>query len=445
MAKQSYLQMVATYALCCIICARTTGGVRREELVHDHVSVVRSNLYASRTSKRSWDNSHSGILAANPSGDVGTQQSNSLQAAPLGGGEVHVSFYSYPASGLFVACIVTFLYGGRGWVAVCSILAYLFSNSMMKLTMKWVFETNNFKFPFFVTALHFAAGTLASLMVLLLRKKPFHLATCREFFFMAIPIGVTIVTCVGAGNLSLVLCSAAFTEVIGSSTCLITVAIVILSGLPFNHSQIFPAFLVAVGCAISSIGEMHFSLVGLIMCFLANIARSVKVTLQQKTMTGEVKEKYDPCALLFWTCMPATVLMTVCSMASEGLAPWHRAKAVMSEGATSEGPSAFMRLCVAVLSSCLNATILNLAQLWVTRDLGAVGSQIIVQSKTILTVLGGMALFGEPVTWLEGVGFITVFLGVFLFSYAERVAKDRFELERFAEEQKRRSSARDPM
>merc|ERR1719410_1635657 len=81
-----------------------------------------------------------------------------------------------------------------------------------------------------------------------------------------------------------------------------------------------------------------------------------------------------------------------------------------------------MKLIIAVLGSCVNATILNMAQLWVTKDLGAVGSQIVVQSKTMLTILGAMAFFGEPVTWLEAFGFTTVLVGVFLFSHAERAA-----------------------
>merc|ERR1712129_58204 len=211
------------------------------------------------------------------------------------------------------------------------------------------------------------------------------MATRQEFFFMAAPIAVTIVLCVGAGNLSLVLCSAAFTEVIGSTTCL-----------------------VMLGCAVSVSGEMKFSPVGMIMCFVANIARSLKVTLQQKMMTGELKEKFDTVTLLFWTCLPATVIMAVCSLASEGLQPWHHAQATMLDK-----PPVFLHLCIAVFSSCVNATILNMSQLWVTKDLGAVGSQIVVQSKTILTVLGGVALFGESVTWLEALGFFTVLVGVF--------------------------------
>jgi len=314
--------------------------------------------------------------------------------------------------------VVAFHNSARGWFGSHpGILVYLFSNSMMKLTMKWVFEIHKFKFPFYVTSLHFAAGTLASLVVLFLRQKPFPVATRQEFVFMAVPIAVTIVLCVGAGNLSLVLCSAAFTEVIGSTTCLITVVCVILSGLPFNRSQIFPACLVMLGCAVSVSGEMKFSPVGMIMCFVANIARSLKVTLQQKMMTGELKEKFDTVTLLFWTCLPATVIMAVCSLASEGLQPWHHAQATMLDK-----PPVFLHLCIAVFSSCVNATILNMSQLWVTKDLGAVGSQIVVQSKTILTVLGGVALFGESVTWLEALGFFTVLVGVFMFSQTDRVA-----------------------
>jgi len=80
---------------------------------------------------------------------------------------------------------------------------------------------------------------------------------------------------------------------------------------------------------------------------------------------------------------------------------------------------------VALGVSCVNATILNVAQLFVTKDLGAVGSQLAAQTKMVLVVLGGMVLFQEAVTRTELFGFVLVLLGVFWFSRVEaQDAKD---------------------
>merc|ERR1719210_2459346 len=125
-------------------------------------------------------------------------------------------------------------------------------------------------------------------------------------------------------------------------------------------------------------------------------------------MMGETKDKFDPCALLFWICLPSMVVMFLASLATEGLEPYTRL-------ATMEA-SKLHGLFLAVGASCVNATILNLAQLFVTKDLGAVGSELAAQAKTVLVVLGSMVLFADPVTLLQVVGFVQVMSGVFIFS-----------------------------
>merc|ERR1719350_1705439 len=81
-------------------------------------------------------------------------------------------------------------------------------------------------------------------------------------------------------------------------------------------------------------------------------------------------------------------------------------------------------LVVAILASCLNATVLNLAQLFVTKDLGAVGTQLASQSKSVLTVMGSMVVFGDPVTWREAGGFGLVLNGVYLFTRMDQRNKE---------------------
>merc|ERR1740123_1498609 len=86
------------------------------------------------------------------------------------------------------------------------------------------------------------------------------------------------------------------------------------------------------------------------------------------------------------------------------------------------GPS-FWNLCLALAVSCALATVLNIAQLYVTKDLGAVGSELAAQTKMVLVILGGMVLFQEEVTRLEFAGFFLVIFGVYWFSREEEEAK----------------------
>jgi len=282
----------------------------------------------------------------------------------------------------------------------------------MTLSVKWVFSTHQYSFPKLVTSLHFLSGGIVTGLLLATRKAAMPIPTAYEFWVLIFPIAIAVVASIGANNMALVHCSAAFTEIIGSSTCLITIALVVLMGMPFDKWLILPSLLVATGCAMSITGEVNFSLIGMLLCFTANAFRSLKASLQQKLMTGETRDKFDPCALLFWICLPSMCVMFGASLVTEGMAPYQKLATMQSVELRG--------LAGALAASCVNATILNLAQLFVTKDLGAVGSQLAAQAKSVLVVLGSMVLFADPVTLLQVFGFMQVLLGVLIYSRMDK-------------------------
>jgi len=74
--------------------------------------------------------------------------------------------------------------------------------------------------------------------------------------------------------------------------------------------------------------------------------------------------------------------------------------------------------------------MLNLSNLICTKDLGAVGTQIVSQTKSILVVLGGMCFLQEQVSRLEFVGFILVMIGVYSYNDLETRLKAAREAEK---------------
>merc|ERR1719262_891031 len=74
----------------------------------------------------------------------------------------------------------------------------------------------------------------------------------------------------------------------------------------------------------------------------------------------------------------------------------------------------------ALLGSCVIACTLNISALFVIKQLGAVGMQMVSQMKAILVVIGGIALLGESFTILQWLGFVTVLGGVYWYSYIQR-------------------------
>jgi len=156
------------------------------------------------------------------------------------------------------------------------------------------------------------------------------------------------------------------------------------------------------------------SFLGLVL--FCEIASSVKVSLQQKILTGEMEEKFDPCALLFWASAPMIAVMLAWSLVTEGLEPYR------AIGARSS--SAVHGLFLAILVSFVNGAILTVSQFSVTKDLGAVGVQVVGQAKMILTVLGGMVFFGEAFSQFEAIGFVLVLIGVCFFSRTDQAIKE---------------------
>jgi len=325
---------------------------------------------------------------------------------------VQVPVQTYFGAAILLAAAVVFIYGPRGPRVVVGVLVYLAALSTMTLSVKWVFSTHQYSFPKLVTSLHFLSGGIVTGLLLATRKAAMPIPTAYEFWVLIFPIAIAVVASIGANNMALVHCSAAFTEIIGSSTCLITIALVVLMGMPFDKWLILPSLLVATGCAMSITGEVNFSLIGMLLCFTANAFRSLKASLQQKLMTGETRDKFDPCALLFWICLPSMCVMFGASLVTEGMAPYQKLATMQSVELRG--------LAGALAASCVNATILNLAQLFVTKDLGAVGSQLAAQAKSVLVVLGSMVLFADPVTLLQVFGFMQVLLGVLIYSRMDK-------------------------
>lgn len=347
---------------------------------------------------------------------------------------------AYVVTLVAIGLVITGLYWSRGAKVVSRILLYLFALSTMKLSVKYVFKEYRYNYPKFVTGLHFLSGSIVAAAMLLLRGSSHAAAaggkaeagalrrhleastpTRREFWCQVFPISLAFAVSVGANNAALVFSSAAFAEIVGATSPVVSAVLVILFGMPFALRLLPPTLLVVCACALSTSGELNFSPTGMAFCVLSMVARSVKTTLQQYLMQGASKEKFDPVTLLLWMCLPSSVLMTFWSLAAEGFGPYRDLIVVPDRSRLPAADAAGSRqwqlgLMIAIGVSCMNACVLNLAGLFCTRDLGAVGVQLAAQTKSVLTVLGGVALFNEAVTTREVLGFAGVLAGVFWFS-----------------------------
>lgn len=318
----------------------------------------------------------------------------------------------YPVAMLVVLAGIAVMYRHKASSTIAVILLYMISLSTMKLSVKTIFMEYMFVHPRFLTACHLLMSAIVGLALMVVRnyyrRSVLAVPTQMEFMFRLVPIGTAWTLSIGLENFSLMFCSAAFTEIMGSIAPVTTVIVIIVLGMRFKYQLLAPILLVFLGCCISVKGEVQFSGFGMGLCLGACMCRSVKAVLQQEVMTGQLRSKFDPVTLLTWQCSIAFFVMFVWSLISEGAAPYIQLASLV--------PSRLWGTLLAVLVSAVNAVVLNLLGLFVIRELGALGVQLVSQVKAILTVLGDMALLGEPVSLVEVAGFATTLLGVFLFA-----------------------------
>mmetsp|Transcript_47412 Transcript_47412/g.122501 ORF Transcript_47412/g.122501 Transcript_47412/m.122501 type:complete len:486 (-) Transcript_47412:204-1661(-) len=333
--------------------------------------------------------------------------------------EVHHSgmgmIVAFGGASLATAGVILFLFWGRGFTAITQVFAYVLCLSAIKFTVKLVQDVNGFRFPIFLTMTHFAFGAFGALAIGHVWQESMRWPTKKEWTTRFLPISAAQATSVAMNNTALLYANASFCEIVADTTPLVTVAIILLFGQPFNMRLLAPLAVILFGTLVSSAGEVSFSVLGLSLAVGSNIFRGVRVTIQHmvlvKAPVGAEERAFTPVEVLVYTCIPSAIIMFFWSLCQEGLKP---ARALSSPGAP---------LVFALLLSIANASCLNLAVLTVIKEFGAVGSQLIAQAKTILVVLGSMALFGEKVTVMEGVGFVLVMTGVRYYNWLEALIK----------------------
>merc|ERR1719238_2129567 len=82
-----------------------------------------------------------------------------------------------------------------------------------------------------------------------------------------------------------------------------------------------------------------------------------------------------------------------------------------------------LALILAIGVTCVNACILNVANLFVIKDLGAVATQLAGNLKGILIVLGGVAMLGEQVQLIQIGGYGFVVAGVAWYNKVDKQIK----------------------
>mmetsp|Transcript_23667 Transcript_23667/g.73731 ORF Transcript_23667/g.73731 Transcript_23667/m.73731 type:complete len:482 (-) Transcript_23667:47-1492(-) len=323
-------------------------------------------------------------------------------------------------SGLIVgyvgfAAILARVYWKEGIKVIFYVLSYLGALATITISIKHIYAEFDFVYPKIITAFHLLFSALAGFIVLFGRAcatgKRMALPTPWEFLSRIFPISLCFGLCVGLANVGLLHMSPLLAEIIGALNPLFSVPLTLLMGLPFRLVLLAPIAVVVAG-AITAVQpwDLSVSVGGLVCMILSVIIRSVKSVLQQEVMTGALKERFDEYTLLAWSCWTSCLMMFVWSFISERGEPWEAF-------ANSSRQSA---LAVSLVVSVLIAILVNISHLWVTKVLGAVSSQLMAQTKSVLVLLGSLAILGERCSTAELIGFGLVLFGTFMYGIVQQ-------------------------
>merc|ERR1719231_1303906 len=139
--------------------------------------------------------------------------------------------------------------------------------------------------------------------------------------------------------------------------------------------------------------------------------RATKVQLQSILLGKDSNmTQLDPIELTFWTATSCFIVMMVWSLAAEGLEPF----VLVADIPTL----------LAVLVTAVAATILNIAALFVLKEVGPVAQQIVGNLKGVLACMAAVAAFGEQITMQQAIGYSIVVACAFWYNRTDAAIKE---------------------
>jgi drug/metabolite transporter (DMT)-like permease len=323
---------------------------------------------------------------------------------------------AYLLSAVIMVLLTMNLYSNKGPFIISRILVYLFSLSTITLNIKNVFVMYGYDFPRFVSFLHIVASGSVAFSILLYRRfargLPLRLPTSSECILCLLPIAICFSASIGTNNMALSYLGAGFVEMIGGCAPIFVFFITSVTTRYVDRVLLAPVIVVCIGTVMCA--EDHgnnFSYTGLWLAIAATFLRSLRSTMQHSLLTG--CHPMDPVEALAWLSIPSMLIMGGWSVAIESSAPYVALYQNIKPGF----------LC-SLLISCFNAILLNFSNLYVIRDLGALGVNVVGQLKGILIILGSVAMLGESVGLWELAGYSIVVLGVFFYNQIDQPHSD---------------------
>jgi len=324
---------------------------------------------------------------------------------------------------------------GEYWQTRLCVVMWFGLNMSIGSLMKWIYlhsklcsarhpkRCEQYDFPLFITSVHMLCCWLLCGLYLRVRRASAphdggevaaggrggnNLATGERFRLVG-PLAALFAISVGLGNLSLSYVYPSFSQMVSTTTPLITMLIqILIYRSKYNWWAYISVSILSGGFMICYKHEQNYHILGLACSIGAAIFRAAKSVLQAYLLKDKTKSM-DSVTLLYYMAPYSGLLLFCFSCATLGARPL---SIFFQEGEIS--PNAPMVMGLTLLSG-VTACLLNIFNFLVTYYTSAVVLQILGNVKVVLAIAFSSVIFGNEVSTMQWLGSGICILGCVLY------------------------------
>jgi drug/metabolite transporter (DMT)-like permease len=306
------------------------------------------------------------------------------------------------------------------------VLSWFGLNISIGIVMKWLYlhgeicmtgagepVCKKYKFPLTVTALHMIFSWVMCRMYMAWRgnssqNQNMGLTQQATKIF---PLAACFALSVGMGNLSLEYIFPSFNQMLGASSPLITVIMMVLvTNTRYNAWAWGSMPIICGGIVLCAAKEVNFHLLGALFCFGATVMRGAKSIIQGKILSSP-GERLDSVALLYYMAPWSAALLVAMALITEGQEPF-----LLLYSAAGANSTGLLKVLMLLGISGLNACLLNISNFLVTFHTNAVTLQVLGNVKTVLSIAISVCIFRNPLSLSQAVGCVVCLGGVWIYN-----------------------------
>jgi len=285
-----------------------------------------------------------------------------------------------------------------------SIIIWMSLGIGMILFNKVLLTTWQFHYPFLLMVLHMSISTVFTQILVrtssLLPGVNQGRVNIRDYFFRILPMAAFNAIGLVLGNSAYKWISLSYIQMIKACT---PIPLLILSIITGSEKQSLALFIivstVSFGIILSSVGELHFSLIGFMIQFTAIISDSFRMIIMELFMKDL---KLDTLSLLYYTAPTTVVLISI------GF--------YFMESSIFDYTILFnSQFCLIIFCNCCLAFILNIAAIHLLSSTSAMVIGISGPLKDMMLVFISFILFRDPITSIQLLGFSISLIGLYLY------------------------------